>query len=193
MVELLRQNQQEEQESGIKYVKHNFWPDVRFSDLDDLNRQAAVWSDTVADVRVHGATFERPTDRLAVERAHLAPLPAPERLRPFLRDEATVGRDGYMRWNRALYGLPWPWKAGQKVQIESSGDLVSLWSVDELLAVHPKATKAGQRFIHPQQWAGLPPAPEGRRQEPAAVQVPTVEVEQRSLAVYDLMAGVTPR
>ena len=29
-------------ESGIKYVKHNFWPTARFSDLDDLNRHMGM-------------------------------------------------------------------------------------------------------------------------------------------------------
>lgn len=180
-------------ESGIKYVKHNFWPGVRFTDLDDLNRQATVWIDTIADVRVHGTTFERPMDRLQVERAHLIPLPDSELLSPFLWKEATVGRDGYVRWNRAWYGIPWPWKAGQKVRVESSNDLVSLWSGDELLAVHPIATKAGQRFTHPGQWSGLPYEFDERPQEPTAVQLTAVEVEQRSLAHYDLAAGVTSR
>jgi transposase len=36
-------------ESGIKYVKGNFWPSARFVDLDDLNRQVRVWCDTVAN------------------------------------------------------------------------------------------------------------------------------------------------
>lgn len=180
-------------ESGIKYVKGNFWPSVRFTDLEDLNRQAALWCDTVADGRVHGTTYERPADRLAIERAHLAPLPAQERLRPFLREEATVGRDGYVRWNRAWYGLAWPWKVGQRVQVEAGPDLVTLWSGDRLLGVHPRATQPGQRFTHPQQWAGLRPAHGGRRQEPVAVQLPTVDVEQRPLAVYDVLAGVMPQ
>ena len=178
-------------ESGIKYVKHNFWPTARFSDLDDLNRQAWAWIDTVADVRVHGTTFERPIDRLEVERTSLTPLPDTERLRPFLRERATVGRDGYVRWNRAWYGLPWPWKSGQKIEVEANGDLVFLWSGDELLAVHPKATKAGQRLTHPRQWSGMPQTTERRPIEPTAVQLPAVEVERRSLALYDLVTEVT--
>lgn len=180
-------------ESGIKYVKHNFWPGARFTDLEDLNRQVLAWIDTIADVRLHGTTQERPVDRLQAERAHLLPLPGPERLRPFQRETVTVGRDGYVRWNRAWYGVPWPWKAGQKVQLEAIGDLVSLWSGEELLAVHPKAVKAGQRLTHPKQWSGLPPTPGGRRLEPMAVQLPTVEVERRPLVFYDLVAGVTSR
>ncbi|MBE3584426.1 MAG: IS21 family transposase [Limnochordaceae bacterium] len=47
-------------ESAIKYIKGNFWPVVRFTDLEDLNRQALAWCDTVANVRIHGTTHERP-------------------------------------------------------------------------------------------------------------------------------------
>jgi len=48
-------------ESAIKYVRNNFWPTARFTDLDDLNRQALEWVATVADPRLHGTTRERPS------------------------------------------------------------------------------------------------------------------------------------
>ena len=131
-------------ESGIKYVKRNFWPGVRFTDLDDLNRQALLWCDTVANVRIHGTTHERPIDRLAVERHHLQPLPGQERLQPFLRESRTVGRDGYVQWDRSWYGVPWPWKPGEKVEVQPGTDIVQLWTGDRLLAVHPRATRPGQ-------------------------------------------------
>ena len=89
--------------------------------------------------------------------------------------------------------MPWPWKPGQGVQLEADGDLVSLWAGDALLAVHPKAAKAGQRLTHPRQWSGLPSLSNERRMEPTAVQLPTIEVERRSLAFYDLVAGVASR
>jgi len=177
-------------ESGIKYVKRNFWPSARFVDLEDLNRQVAVWSEVVADARIHGTTYERPVDRLEIERMHLSPLPERERLQAFLREEATVGRDGYIRWRRAWYGLPWPWEDGQKVHVEETGGLVSIWSQDQLLAVHPKAIRPGQRSTHPRQWAGLGPVTGKRRREPSAVQLPSVEVERRSLAVYEALLEV---
>src|SRR5690606_5292445 len=108
-------------ESGSKYVKQNFWGGGRFTDLDDCNRQVLAWRGRVAGGRVHGATFERPVVRLQAERIHLTPLPGPERLRPFQRETVTGGRDGYVRWERAWYGLPWPWKPGQEVQLEADG------------------------------------------------------------------------
>ena len=41
-------------ESGVKYVKGNFWPSVRFGDDADLNRQALAWCGEIANERVHG-------------------------------------------------------------------------------------------------------------------------------------------
>src|SRR5690606_37986912 len=58
--------------------------------------------------------------------------------------------------------------------------------------LHQKCGRA-QRLTHPKQWSGLPPTPGGRRLEPMAVQLPTVEVERRPLVFYDLVAGVTSR
>ncbi len=87
-------------ERGIQYVKGNLWPGVRFVDLEDLNRQALAWLDTVAHVRVHGTTRERPVDRLAVERAYLRPLPGLERLR--VRDPAVGNTAGRTRGGSAL-------------------------------------------------------------------------------------------
>lgn len=176
-------------ESGIKYVKGNFWPGVRFTDLEDLNRQARVWCDTVANVRVHGTTHERPIDRLAVERSYLRPLPGPERLQPWLREERRVERDGYVQWDRAWYGLPGPWRPGQVVQVQPGDGVVELWVGDQRVAVHPRATRPGQRFTHPRQWVGVP-ASDGRpRPEPMAAQVPSVEVEQRPLSAYETLVG----
>jgi transposase len=175
-------------ESGVKYVRHNFWPTARFTDLPDLNQQGRVWCETVANVRVHGTTCERPCDRLQQERPHLKPLPGTERLQTFLRDERRVGRDGFVRWERAAYGVPWAW-AGKNVQVQASETVVEIWAGDRRLAVHPRATRPGQHLYAPDQWKGLPHG-EGRpKPEPGAVQVANMEVEQRPLAVYEQAAG----
>ena len=43
-------------ESGVKYVRRNMWPSMRFTDDADLNRQGLEWCDVVANARVHGTT-----------------------------------------------------------------------------------------------------------------------------------------
>jgi len=175
-------------ESAIKYVRGNFWPTARFVDLDELNQQARAWVEGVADVRVHGTTGERPLDRLQQEKPRLSPLPGTERLQPFLREERKVGRDSYVRWQQGAYGVQCVW-IGETVQIQGNEETVEIWSGDQLLVVHPRATRRGQHFAAPNQWVGLPDWQPRRDKEPLAVQVQSLEVERRALAVYDQVGG----
>lgn len=52
-------------EAGVKYFRRNFLPGRRFRDDLDFREQLEEWTATVADVRVHGTTHERPLDRFA--------------------------------------------------------------------------------------------------------------------------------
>lgn len=175
-------------ERGIDYVKENFWPSARFTDLLDLNIQVQGWVRTVADARIHGTTGERPGDRLVVERRHLQALPVPATVEPLLREVRKVGRDGFVRWDGSSYGVPWRW-AGHLVGVQASATVVELWAGDERVAVHPRATQPHQRFVLPGQWDGLPMGDGRPPREPLAVQLPTVEVEARALGVYDALVG----
>ena len=69
-------------ESGVKYVRGNLWPSIRFTDDADLNRQAVDWCDTVANRRIHGTTHQVPSEMLVKERHHLAKLPERAALAP---------------------------------------------------------------------------------------------------------------
>jgi transposase len=175
-------------ESGVKYVRGNFWPTAAFTDDADLNAQARTWIDGVAHERVHGTTRERPADRLRREQPTLRALPAAERLAPFLREARKVARDGFVSWEGAWYGVPWQW-AGQLVHVAPAATTVHLFAGTEELVVHPRATQPGQRLIAPGQWTGLPRGVARSRPEPLAVQCPTIDVEQRALTVYDAVAG----
>ena len=172
-------------ESGVKYVKGNFWLGARFVDDQDLNRQAQEWAATVANVRDHGITDERPVDRLLIERPLLASLPDVGSLKPFLREDRKVGRDGYVLWHRGAYGVPWQW-SGKQVQVEAGPDTVEIWAGDVRLAVHPRAVRPGQRFTLPGQWERLPTPDRRPGRQPLATQVPWIEVEQRPLTVYEV-------
>jgi len=177
-------------ESGVKYVKRNFWLGTEhFSDLHDLNLQAAAWCANVANVRVHGTTHERPIDRLEIEKPHLLALPEERRLQPFLREERNVGRDGFVQWENAWYGLPAPWQPGQKVQVQPRNGYVEIWHQDKLLAVHPLALKAGQRFKHPRQWDDVQAATNHRQQhESVPCHYPECQVDARDLRIYEAVA-----
>jgi transposase len=176
-------------ESGIKYVRGSLWSTLRFRDLADLNVQARQWLDGVANVREHGTTGQRPLDRLVAERRCLRSLPAGERIEPYLWSTRQVGRDGFVRFEKAVYGVPWQW-AGTQVQVRDRGGIVEVWSGQERLAVHPRATRPGERFVLPGQWAGLDPGESRPGKEALAWQVPSIEVERRALASYEALLAV---
>ena len=174
-------------ESGVKYVRGNLWPSIRFTDDADLNRQSLEWCDSVANRRVHGTTGRRPWEMLAEERVHLGGLPERSALAPYLRDDRRVAHDGYVHWEGSRYGVPWRW-AGATVQVGQRSGTVEIWAGDQRLAVHPRAEHPGQRFTAPGQWEGLPRGDGRPQQEAVAVQVTVGEVERRSLDVYELAA-----
>jgi hypothetical protein len=61
-------------ESGVGYVKKNFLHGIELTDFSTIQAAAQVWLDTIANVRIHGETQQRPVDLLAQERPHLGPL-----------------------------------------------------------------------------------------------------------------------
>ncbi|MGH2657412.1 MAG: IS21 family transposase [Actinomycetota bacterium] len=63
-------------ERGVGYIKTSFLEGRTFGDLDDLNGQLAHWLDSVANVRVHGTTGQRPIDRYQDELLALRPAAA---------------------------------------------------------------------------------------------------------------------
>ncbi len=54
-------------ERPIRYVRENFFYGRSFLNDEDLNAQAALWLDQVANVRLHGTTGERPIERFQRE------------------------------------------------------------------------------------------------------------------------------
>ena len=175
-------------ESGVKYVRGNLWPSIRFTDDADLNQQAVEWCDTVANRRIHGTTHQVPSEMLVKEQHHLSKLPERAALAPHLREDRTVTRDGYVSWEGSRYGVHWKW-VGATVQVGQRSGTVEIWSGDQRIAVHPRAQCTGQRFTMPGQWKGLPRGDGRPQREALAVQAPVGDVERRSLEVYDLVAG----
>ena len=129
-------------ESGVKYVRRNMWPSIRFTDDADLNRQGLEWCDAVANRRIHGTTHRVPGEMLAEERPHLGKMPGRNALAPYLREDRKVARDGFISWEGSRYGVHWKW-AGCIVQVGQRLGTVEIWAGDERIAVHPRAPEAG--------------------------------------------------
>ncbi|GMA58493.1 transposase [Alicyclobacillus sacchari] len=173
-------------ERAVRYVKENFWVARQFTDLADLNRQALAWCHEI-DQRIHGTTGERPCDLLHQEQ--LRPLPSPEKLAKFLREERKVSMDGYVSFDGVLYGVPWQY-SGRTVTVRQLGEQIEVWSEGTRIAVHEKSPRFNGVMRLKGQYAGLSTAQGATGPLPVARQVPVEAVDQRPLSVYAALAEV---
>ncbi len=140
-------------ERGVGYIKSSFLEGRSFSDLDDLNRQLEVWLDTVANVRTHGTTRERPVDRHARELPHLrrfAAVPVYE-VRPL--EIRQVLSDSHISYHGVAYSVD-PRAVGRSVTVraegENVGDAFSVYLGDELVARHHRRRRGSGRVTLPE-------------------------------------------
>ncbi|WP_026963121.1 IS21 family transposase [Alicyclobacillus herbarius] len=171
-------------ERPIGYIRQSFWP-VSFVDLDDLNRQAAVWRDTVANVRIHGTTREQPQVRFQAET--LQPLP-PNRYILAQTGLRKVLNDCRISWNTNLYSVPWQY-VGQSVLVREfeTGHLQVEYG-GQVIAEH--VVLPGKHLVstNPEHVKGIPHGtPGNKRSKVPGFQIGP-DVEQRELAVYEKIA-----
>jgi transposase len=132
-------------ESGVKYLRRNFLPLRSFTGLDDVQRQAEHWLDTVANVRTHQTTGYRPVDRF--EKVNLQTLPG---LLPDCRETLSVlvHKDFAVRFDGNSYTAP-PWAIGKTVTTKADQSSVSLYLNDKRIAVHQRCWQRKQRIETP--------------------------------------------
>ena len=93
-------------ESGVKYVQRNFLAGRSFVELVDFQEQLDEWTSTIADVRVHGTTHERPIDRFARERDLLVPLASRARFQLDAPRSRIVAEDCLVSVETNRYSVP---------------------------------------------------------------------------------------
>jgi transposase len=132
-------------ESGIKYLRSSFLPLRTLIDLEDVQRQVQHWLDTVANVRIHQTTGQRPVERF--EKVNLRPLPAHL---PDCRHTVSllVHKDFAVRFDGNTYTVP-PWAIGKTVTAKADTSQVSFYLKDKRIAVHPRCYSRKQRVETP--------------------------------------------
>lgn len=121
-------------ENGVGYVKKNFLAGLQLTDFAALQPAALLWVNTVADVRIHGETRERPIDRFEQERALLG------RLNPAGFDLAQVRTVRATKQFRVAldsnaYSVP-ARHAGQLLTLKAYADRVCIYEREQLVARH---------------------------------------------------------
>lgn len=177
-------------ERSIGVIKSSFWAGVRFTDVDDLNRQAVAWCDR-RNQRVHATTQARPLDRWVEE--GLRPVPTGFAWERYRLEDRRVTSDGFVSFDGVLYGLPASAQlTGRVVQVGVQRQTVSIWAQGQVVAQHPVRARSGTQVLHPEQFTDVPPAStRSASPDPVGHQVPPPRAVRRDLREYDDLCGVT--
>lgn len=129
-------------ENAVGYVKKNFLAGLDIPDFGALAPAAKHWLDTVANVRVHGETRQKPLEVWQKEKPYLSPLP----INPF--DIATVSQVRASRQFRITldtnrYSVPAHY-AGQALTLKTYPDRLCVYAGEQLIARH---TRRYDRFL----------------------------------------------
>lgn len=119
-------------ESGVKYVKRNFFRPRDFTDADReaVNGELDRWVREIAGQRRHGTTGRRPLEMFATEeQPALRPLPA-QPYESIQWKQAKVHPDSQIVFDRRLYPVPWR-LIGQQVWVRATPTTVAVYAADE--------------------------------------------------------------
>jgi transposase len=132
-------------ERSIQYMRQNFWPARTFADLMDVQNQVNQWRDTVANVRIHQTTGEKPQDRFA----KVIPRPLPEGL-PDCRETETVlvHKDFAVIFDGNQYTAP-PWTVGKHLILKADFNTIALYHLQKQVTAHCRSWERKQRIELP--------------------------------------------
>lgn len=119
-----------------------------FFNMDDLN--TAVWErmDFFNSHPFQKMPGSRQSMFLEIEKQHLSPLP-PIRFEFAERKEATVAPDFHLSYDCCMYSVPYK-LVGKKLLVRATPSTVRVFSNEELVATHERATHKGQKITNPE-------------------------------------------
>jgi transposase len=129
-------------ESGIKYVKTNFFAGRQFKNGDDVDQQLRRWLET-ANHRVHGTLKKIPRELFEQEeKTALLPLP----LQAFSLVKVGIRKvyhDCHVYIHHNYYSVPYQ-HVGKEVEIEISQGLIKIYWNQQLIATHTEREGRGE-------------------------------------------------
>jgi hypothetical protein len=130
-------------ESGIKYVKYNFFSGRIFKDGNDLDWQLMSWVDNKCNQRVHGTTRRVPAQVFELEEKQLLKSLPQEEFKMSAVGVRKVYHDCHIYVEYNYYSVPFEY-VGKEVDIELSKNLLKVFYQGKEIAVHPKADGRGK-------------------------------------------------
>jgi hypothetical protein len=133
-------------ENAVGYVKKNFLAGLEPTDFSQLNPAARQWMESIANVRLHGSTKQRPVDLFAAERPTLRLPPRPYDLGVIL--PARASSQFRVRVDTNTYSVPAEY-ASAALTLKLYPDCLCVYHQDKLIARHVRRYDRHQDFEDP--------------------------------------------
>jgi transposase len=134
-------------ENGVGYVKKNFLNGLELTDFSAVNPAAQLWLDSVANVRIHSETRQRPIDMFEQERAHLKPRnPADYDIARI--GTARVSKQFRVPFDSNHYSTPVDY-VGVIVTLKAYPDRLCIYHAEQLIARHNRCYDRHQDIEDP--------------------------------------------
>jgi transposase len=167
------------------YLERSFLPGREFTSPADFNAQLSAWVAT-ANTRWHRRLECRPADRIGADRAAMITLPPVPPVTGWHKT-ARLPRDYYVRLDSNDYSVD-PAVIGRRIEVTADLSRVRASCDGRIVADHERCWAKHQTLTDPVHLETAKALQSARRL--AVVPVPRGdEVEQRDLAVYDLLSG----
>lgn len=139
---IYRPNDKGKVESGIKYVKGNFFLGRKFQDEYDLDWQLKQWQEHKCNIRIHGTTRKVPREVFEQEeKIKLKELPIVEFKMPQVGTRS-VYHDCHIYVDYNYYSVPFEF-VGKDVDIELTNKLLKVSYNNKEIAIHARAEGKG--------------------------------------------------
>lgn len=134
-------------ENGVGYVKKNFLNGLQILSFPPLNPAVVLWRDTVANIRIHGETRQKPIDLFEKEKPLLKPLP----VMPYdcaVIQPADANRCCRVVFQANRYSVPYLY-ASQKLTLKIYPNQLLFFHHEKLIATHPRTYDRRQNVANP--------------------------------------------
>jgi len=122
-------------ESGVGYVKNNFFAARTIETLEQGNEQLAHWLESVANSRRHGTTRLVPREVFDLEEFDaMLPMPREHYVR-VLWKQCKVHQDSHVSFEKRLYSVPFN-LIGRQLWVCAEGNSLVVWADDLRVATH---------------------------------------------------------
>ena len=174
-------------ERNNDYLETSFLPGRSFVSPGDFNAQIGDWTG-LANSRRKRVLGCAPSDRIAADRAAMAPLPPIAEASLGWHNRVRLPRDHYVRIDSCDYSVD-PAVIGRLVDVRADLAQVTVRCDGRLVACHDRSWVAHQTVTDPGHKAAADLMRAERLRAKLAVPRAAVEVEQRDLSRYDALIG----